>query len=121
MAKLNVNYANLNAGTPGEALSYLTGAPYSSWDSKNVTNEKLWDIVTRGQKNNWPMVGGTGNTPANNVAPGHAETLLGGLTLLNADGSEHVKLIKMRNPWGKYQYSGPWSRHSNLWTPEFEK
>jgi len=86
-----------------------------------LTEEKLWHVVTRGENNNWTMVGGTGNSPANNVAEGHAETCLGSLILYNADGSEHVKLIKMRNPWGHYQYNGPWSSKSDLWTPEFKK
>lgn len=55
------------------------------------------------------------------MTDGHAETCLGSLILRNPDGSEHAKLIKMRNPWGRYTYTGPWSNSSDLWTPEFKK
>jgi hypothetical protein len=67
------------------------------------------------------MVGWTGEDPADGVAKGHAETLLGGLELKNPDGSVHARLIKMRNPWGYYVYRGPWSAKSDLWTPEFKR
>lgn len=68
------------------------------------------------------MVGGTySKDSANDVADGHAETCLGSLILKNADGTEHAKLIKMRNPWGSYVYDGPWSRKSDLWTDDFKK
>jgi len=123
-AKLNVNYSNINGGWPGEALRYLTGAPivnYHPKDFKN-NNDLLWKIVTEGMNKNYPMVGGTyQNNSAFNVTDGHAETCLGSLILRNPDGSEHAKLIKMRNPWGRYTYTGPWSNSSDLWTPEFKK
>lgn len=39
------------------------------------------------------------------------------------DGSGKVvhQLLKMRNPWGTENYSGPWSDSSSLWTPEWKK
>lgn len=27
----------------------------------------------------------------------------------------------MRNPWGLSKYTGPWSEHSSLWTPEWKR
>ena len=47
---------------------------------------------------NYPMVGGTGSHPAFHVTDGHAETCLGSLILYNPDGTEHERLIKMRDP-----------------------
>jgi hypothetical protein len=101
----------------------LTNAPvvnYSSGDAE-WTDDELWKKITEGMNRNYAMVGGTGAHPAYHVTDGHAETCLGTLILYNDDGSEHVKLVKMRNPWGIYQYDGPWSSKSDLWTPEFKK
>ena len=121
MAKLNVNYSNINGGRPGEALRALTGAPVINYHEKNLTDDQIWNLVTEGMEQGYVMVGGTPSHPAYHVTDGHAETCLGSLILYNEDGSEHVKLIKMRNPWGKYQYDGPWSTKSDLWTPAFKK
>ena len=35
--------------------------------------------------------------------------------------SDKTKLIKVRNPWGKEKYSGPWSDKSELWTDKFRE
>ena len=48
---------------------------------------------------------GTRQDPKNGLVGGHAYTVLG-----VADGDNPVpKLIKLRNPWGEQNYSGPWS------------
>jgi hypothetical protein len=102
----------------------LTNAPvhaYSAATMKKWTDDQLWNIITEGMNKKYAMVAGTWSEPAFDVAPGHAETCLGTLILKNDDGSEHVKLIKMRNPWGNYEYDGPWSSKSDLWTPAFKK
>ena len=47
---------------------------------------------------------------------GHAFTVLKAQELSNG-----VKLIKVRNPWGREKYHGPWSDESELWTPKLAK
>jgi len=42
-----------------------------------MTNDELWDIVWYAAENNYPMAGWTGMHPANGVAEGHVETVLG--------------------------------------------
>ena len=58
---------------------------------------------------------------ASHVANGHAETCLGSLILHNEDGSEHIKLIKMRNSRERSQYDGSRSIKSDLLTQSFIK
>lgn len=31
------------------------------------------------------------------------------------------KLIKIRNPWGDFEWNGDWGDDSELWTPELER
>lgn len=80
MAKLNVNYANINSGFPGEALRALTGMPSSYYSGNrldNMTNDQLFDLMTDGMNKNYPMVGGTDGHTINNLVDGHAYTVLG--------------------------------------------
>ena len=49
------------------------------------------------------------------LTPGHAYTVLGVLEI----GKE--KVIKLRNPWGHFEYSGDWSDYSSKWTQELKK
>lgn len=120
-AKLNVNYANLNDGAPNEALRALTGMPATGYTVKHKSLSEIWESVTYGRSNNYPMVACTGGDPAHKVVPYHCLTVLGGLELKNEKNEVEYKLIKMRNPWGIYKYDGPFSEHSDLWTPKYKK
>lgn len=33
----------------------------------------------------------------------------------------NVTLVKLRNPWGKYEWKGDWSSNSDKWTPELKE
>jgi hypothetical protein len=46
----------------------------------------------------------------------HAYTVLGAVTLSNGQ-----KLLKMRNPWGREGYTGPYSDESNEWNDKLRK
>ena len=34
---------------------------------------------------------------------------------------EEIKLIRLRNPWGDFEWKGDWSDNSELWTPKIKK
>ena len=38
---------------------------------------------------------------------------------MSKDG-EDVKLVKLRNPWGSFEWKGDWSEESELWTEEIK-
>ena len=43
-----------------------------------------------------------------------------GIFHIKKDDKE-VNLIHIRNPWGKLEWDGDWSEHSECWTPEIKK
>lgn len=54
------------------------------------------------------------------LVTGHAYTILG-ITELKAGNTVLHQLIKMRNPWGKEMYNGPWHDSDPRWSDEFKK
>lgn len=53
------------------------------------------------------------------IVPKHAFSLLS-IHELNNNGTL-VKLVRIRNPWGKFEWKGEWSDGSKEWTPELDK
>ena len=37
------------------------------------------------------------------------------------DNGLEERLIKVRNPWGDFEWKGDWGDDSELWTPRLEK
>ncbi len=54
--------------------------------------------------------------PSSGILPGHAYTLVSATRLSNG-----VKLLRIRNPWGNFEWTGDWGDASNLWTPALRK
>lgn len=118
-SKLNINYTQINAGDPAEALKALTGMPVSTHDSNSVTDDELWDIIVEGTNAKNPMAAACTVSHYNLIA-GHAYGILKGLCLTENGECVH-KIVQMRNPWGLSKYTGPWSEDSDLWTPEWKQ
>jgi hypothetical protein len=49
------------------------------------------------------------------LVPGHAYSIVSVQTAPICCGCCHKRLVKLRNPWGKGEWSGPWSDTSCLW------
>lgn len=57
--------------------------------------------------------GSDSDTSQSGVVQGHAYTLLNAV-LLNFQGQQ-IRLIQLRNPWGKGQSKGQWSDYDQNW------
>ena len=119
---MNGTYARTIAGDPKEALRALTGAPCNSHQHANLTADELWGKVVDADKRNYIMACGgvnpdyddhEGNTTG--LQSGHAYSLIG------AYDTEGHKLVKLRNPWGKFEWTGRWSDNDKKWTPGMKK
>ena len=135
-AKAYGSYQAIDGGRAEDALKDLTGAPYSYFkeELKNPKDhEKLWNILMKYDQRGYPMVtgidiSGTGESIAgqseqkrkNGLFEGHAYTLIGVAEVVASNGYLY-KILQIRNPWGRGEWNGEWSDHSDLWTPELRK
>ena len=46
------------------------------------------------------------------IVPGHAYSVIG------CKEYKNIRLMKVRNPWGQFEWEGAWSDKSNKWTKE---
>jgi calpain-15 len=120
-AKLHGSYAKIEAGLSREALHELTAAPTKPFfmDNKNLFNEIKEATLRR-----WVMTAGS-NVKASRVGSfktgllsTHSYSILAAIELDTAYG--RVELLKMRNPWGDFEWNGDWSDKSSLWTPQLK-
>jgi hypothetical protein len=121
-AKLHGSYAAMEAGTTLEALSLLTGAPCQQhsippprgdWDQLWA---KLLDAQTKGYLLCTSSISDgharEAEAEANGIVTGHAYSLL-----KVVDVAGH-RLMKVRNPWGRKEWTGKWSDKDSRWTPQ---
>ena len=125
-AKVFGSYQRIEAGTAGEAFYPLTGCPHKFFIHSDCRNlDRLWQTILRSDNLKFPMctaVASQANEALNRtdmkkvgLVDAHAYTLIGATILKLDDGSEE-RLCKIRNPWGKKEWTGDWSDSSPLWT-----
>ncbi|XP_076017101.1 calpain-1 catalytic subunit-like isoform X2 [Genypterus blacodes] len=119
-AKVCGSYADMNAGTPAEALMDFTGGVHIYVDLKHPPGD-LWELMCRAGDSQSLMGCGTpqGETSENTVAAnglveGHAYTVTGVKQVMSQEKVE--SLIRLWNPWGKGEWKGDWSDRSPLWS-----
>ncbi|XP_063163264.1 calpain-9 [Candoia aspera] len=119
-AKLNGSYEALKGGSSIEAMEDFTGGVGETFEVKKAPKnfyEFLQRALQRGS-----MVGcsidissaaeSEARTPYG-LLKGHAYSVTG-LDEVNYQGRT-VKLIRVRNPWGKVEWNGAWSDNSSEW------
>ncbi|KAM9709052.1 calpain-1 catalytic subunit-like isoform 1-T2 [Menidia menidia] len=118
-AKVCGSYADMNAGTPSEALVDFTGGVHICVQLSEPP-PNLWELMCRAGQSKSLMGCGTpqGATSANTVLPngmvqGHAYAVTG-VKQMASRGSP-VNLVRLWNPWGTGEWNGDWSDKSSLW------
>jgi calpain-15 len=128
MAKLNGSYESLIAGLTVEGLSTLTGFPCESLKLETGQNEEpidkdmIWVRLLSMKDAGYIMGASCGRLNVEDAVfqsyglfPRHAYSVLGVREVNNN------RLIRLRNPWGKYAWKGDWSESSPRWTPELRR
>ncbi|KAJ1618259.1 hypothetical protein T492DRAFT_1093835 [Pavlovales sp. CCMP2436] len=133
-AKLHGNYEVIEGGDTADTIAYLTGGRCSHISFNERTDPAaFWEEclgffgVNDGPEEDacFLSAGGAvgskgGKEDPESVAKDDPGGLVSGhaysvLELRQAGG---VRLIKLRNPWGSFEWNGDWSDSSSLWTPQ---
>ena len=106
----------------------MTGCPTSSpfdWDPAHLNpadKDTIWTTILEADQQGFSITCETpgedkvterGGGKGTGIVSGHA------YSLLRAVEHNGVRLLNIRNPWGKFEWDGDWSDGSELWTEEF--
>eukprot|EP01022_Parablepharisma_sp_SALTPOND_P024933 TRINITY_DN5629_c0_g1_i2.p1 TRINITY_DN5629_c0_g1~~TRINITY_DN5629_c0_g1_i2.p1 ORF type:complete len:1130 (+),score=51.26 TRINITY_DN5629_c0_g1_i2:173-3562(+) len=119
-AKIHGTYGATISGGPREALSALTGAPTVQLFHNKTGIEELWEALAEANDMNYVMVAGGAEREVNGIIRKHAYSLTKAVEV-NLKGKKTEKLVQLRNPWGRHEWTGDWSDNSPLWTSELRR
>ncbi|KIW06159.1 uncharacterized protein PV09_03321 [Verruconis gallopava] len=147
-AKAHGDYQAIEGGFAGEGVEDLTGGVATYISSEDVLDkDKLWNELLQV---NDKFLFGCGSRQGRDYDPaddegfvrGHAYTVLeareitkpknivdeeerlaikAGRKYTDKKRNEKVRLLKLRNPWGRQEWNGKWSDGSKEWTPDVMK
>lgn len=120
-AKIMGNYKAIEGGWPREVMHYMFGVPVDTitdtrwnaqWSSISGASslEDVWNKITQGIRNDFPIGIGTQAGGYHGIAGGHAYTLYD----VSANYQGHGRSVRIRNPWGSNHYAGDIRGQDNL-------
>lgn len=131
-AKVHGNYMTLDGGSTTEALRDLTGCPTHIEMTTDFSDDldSAWEVLKTVDEAGALIIGGTPGFDSSNETADrpHLDGLTGGhaYSIIKAeefeDADEPVRLLQIRNPWGRTgegqssgEWNGDWSDKSELW------
>lgn len=120
-AKLHKSYERIEAGDTVNTIRDLVGAPGDSYNLRIKDEyEGLWEKMLRAKQEDWIITASTDDKDPNESArlkeiglvAGHAYSILD-----VQQPRDDLQLLKIRNPWGNFEWQGDWGDNSSLWTP----
>jgi len=105
----------------------LTGCPSELFYHDELKDiDGFWQRILISDKKKFPMCACTSSDNDTHVTrrqvetkglqDGHAYTVIGAKEITLAKDLSKVRLVKVRNPWGKNEWKGDWSDRSKKWT-----
>lgn len=122
-AKMHQSYEAIESGFVDQALVDMTGGVGSRVDMtsddvrQNIRNGTLWKQLQEYNSFGYLMGAGSpagsdreANASASGIVQGHA------YAILDIRQVGKIRLLRLRNPWGRKEWTGDWSDKSPLWT-----
>ena len=128
-AKVYGSYQRIEGGNIGEALPALTGAPTDVLMHEDIQNkEQIWNEIKLADERKYVIATSVSSDQSRRthdlmksmgLVDAHAYSLISAHTVRS--GLQTVRLLKIRNPWGRREWNGDWSDFSSKWTPDLQR
>ena len=124
-AKAYGSYFDITGGDPVHALRDLTGAPYDRIEDYSDL-AKAWAKLKEANAHEYVLTCFTKSAEeveqksGDGLVSGHAYSILDVREIVDARGKVRM-ILQIRNPWGKFEWTGEFSDDSNLWTPQLKQ
>ena len=125
-AKLHGSYLAIEAGRTGSVLGDITGAPHVDvqWRQNNsdlghgdLDLDDTWAKLVDADRKGWPIAISMPAVRAKDMEREWGLVEEHAYTVLQARELDGVRLLQLRNPWGKGEWKGEWSDHdAGNWT-----
>ncbi|XP_062872593.1 calpain-2 catalytic subunit-like [Trichomycterus rosablanca] len=120
-AKVNGSYEALSGGWANEALTDFTGGIGERYTLSEAPSD-LFTIMKKAVGRGYPLstsISGQGaqdreKKTSECLVKTHAYSVTGNEEVRDAGGMLH-KLVRLRNPWGMFEWNGAWSDKSKEW------
>jgi calpain-15 len=122
-AKMYGSYDVIEGGHPSLALRDLTGAPYDFIESSD--ENEVWNYISDSNTKGYLITCYTKSTNVKEeqnplgIVYGHAYSILDCAVVKGPRGNDRI--VQVRNPWGKFEWTGDWGDRSALWTEDIKK
>lgn len=131
-AKLNGNYENIILGSCFEIFEIFFPCPFKTLYHEFELSNDIYNHLKEADKNKFIICadiscysGGSEikqnqileNVKNKGLIMNHAYSLIDLYEISDKFG-QIIKLCKLRNPWGNFEWNGDWSDHSDKWTQE---
>lgn len=126
-AKAHGDYQSIDGGSAGEGIEDLTGGVSTFFFAQDVLDkDNLWKELLQVNEESGFLFGcgsrfGEDYRPSDDegFVRGHAYSVLAAREIKDPkDDKKTLRLLKIRNPWGKTEWNGAWSDGSKEWTPD---
>ncbi|KAG8709774.1 hypothetical protein FRC08_018066, partial [Ceratobasidium sp. 394] len=120
-AKLHGDYAAIDGGLAADAIEDLTGGVSTICHVHDILDiDQFWEEELSKVNQDrlfgcyiYKMAGGDDDITVNGLFAGHAYSVI---SAIEVNGK---RFLRVRNPWGKTEWTGAWSDGSKEWTPEW--
>ncbi|CAE6461055.1 hypothetical protein ACGC1H_003099 [Rhizoctonia solani] len=115
-AKLHGDYQALDGGWDSEAIEGMTGGISNIIHVKDILDtDRFWEeqLLNANKDRLFGCVIGDSRGEVSGLVTWHAYAVL---EALEVNGR---RFVRVRNPWGKSEWNGPWSDGSKEWTKEW--
>lgn len=119
-AKINGGYINTNAGYASDPIYAISGFPTETFFSEEIEKNELFKKILEAKNLNSLICGSSisqDDIHEKGLVKGHVYAIMNIIDdyIDDIQVKDEVKLVKLRNPWGYYEWIGEWSDSSESW------